>query len=1029
MFKLKTSFFLLLISITSLSAQVTTEGTDFWFGFMHNDNASSIEIYISAKEEAVVDIEAPFDGYNTQVTVSPNSSLKVVLPLRLMPVTEGKQGMGIHVTSTTDISLYTLNKRRFSADAAVILPTNVLGQEYYVIAHKEPPGEGTGNDRESEMLVVATSNETEVEITPSVTTFDGWPAGETRMIRLNAGESYQIKSNGDLTGSHVLNVTDIDAKSGECKRIAVFGGNSFTNVGGCGGNHDHLIEQMFPVPTWGKKFIFVPYETRTGGDYIKIIASEDNTKITISGLPLITLNKGEVYVNKALDGVRSIDSDKSVQIAQFSRSTFCDGADGDPFMIMLSPLEQRVNEVTFTTFEVIEIDQYYLTLITAKDEVSGILLDGVDLSDQFEIFGDGAYLNLQIKKGTHRITAPSGVIAYVYGYGTSESFGYSAGVSLEVLNVEIIPEDVQIGILAEEGCINSEVTFDASFLIPLGEQPRFDTFEWDFGDGEGAEGQEVTHTFTEAGTFEVVLIVSKGIAACGNSETITKELTITDIEHGEINGSASVCPDVTGIEYSVVGASTNTYEWFVNGGNIVGDANGDKIIVDWGPAQDNAWVKMLAKNVLGCASDTVHMDVRINKRLEPLAPFGDVEVCFTDLSSVSYSSNPTNGSQFEWFVDGGTAISANDGSTFTVAWDGPGLGKVWFTEENPLIPECKGTSDTTFVQIYTEILPAGAIADVLCFGEANGTIDLTVSGGKGAHTVLWSNGATDFNISGLMAGTYTATITDELGCEIESDYMVNEPEVLQVADHEISDVRCFQESNGEISLNVIGGTAPYSYHFTGDALDQNTTSSSINGLPTGNYSVDVTDANGCATTLPFFIDEPLLLEPDLETLINIPICPQASDGTVSLDAKGGTPVYQFFWNTVPPQEGMEATGLSQGMYNVRIVDANGCEAFLDVEVTERFPRVFIPSAFSPNNDGENDEFAAVTDCNLDYSMQVFNKWGSIIFSTTDIAEGWNGTYKGKEVPDGIYSYKVFYTGSINELPFAETVRGTIRVFR
>ena len=111
------------------------------------------------------------------------------------------------------------------------------------------------------------------------------------------------------------------------------------------------------------------------------------------------------------------------------------------------------------------------------------------------------------------------------------------------------------------------------------------------------------------------------------------------------------------------------------------------------------------------------------------------------------------------------------------------------------------------------------------------------------------------------------------------------------------------------------------------------------------------------------------------------------------------------------------------------MDANGCEATLAVDVTERFPRVHMPTAFSPNGDGENDQFIAVTDCALNYRMQVFNKWGSIIFVSNDVAVGWDGTFEGKEVPDGVYSYKINYSGQLNGMPFDETIMGTIRILR
>ncbi len=1033
MFKLKTTLLLLFFSVSQLAAQVTTEGKDFWFGFMENDNASGIELYLSSRTGASVNISAPLAGFTLDVEVQPNVTGRVDLPLSLMPTTEGVHGMGIHVTSDKDITVYTLNKRRFSADAAVILPTNVLGQEYFVIAHVEPPGDRVAGSLEAELLIVATEDNTEIEYTPSAATHGGLAAGQIQTITLNAGETLQLKSEGDLSGTYVRNISPAGAGS-TCKKIAVFGGNKFTNVGGCGGNRDHLLEQMFPISTWGKEFLFVPYQTRNGGDFLKIIAAEDNTTVSISGQTDFTLNRGEVFINKALDGIRTISSDKPMEVAQFSRSTQCDGVvNSDPFMIMLSPSEQRVKQATFSAFNVQQISQYYLTLITVSDAADDIMLDGVNVSDKFFPQLDLKYAELEISAGSHTITASDGVIAYVYGYGPSESFGYSAGASLENLNLDIEGEDMQLGIVAQQGCEDSPITFDALFETPAGEQPRFDTFNWDFGDGGTAEGKEVNYTFVDPGTYTITLTASKGAGACSNFEVTTREFEMTEVGSGDIVGPVSVCPDVEGVEYSVTGSTENTYKWVVFGGVIDGSDAGLSVKVDWSAARDDAWLKLAVTNPIGCAADTLQYDVKINKRLEPIDPQGAAEVCFLDFGSVTYTTPQTAGSEYEWFVTNGTILNGNAQNSVDIQWDGVGAGEVWYREFNPNISDCEGFSDKLAVTIYSEIIPTEVINDALCNGDANGSITLSVSGGKGSnYTALWSNGDTALSPVGLASGTYTVTIADELGCEIQREYVVGHPDVLEVTSApEVLDVRCFQESNGEVLLTVQGGTAPYSYHHVGNdnAVDRTSSDARMTGLPTGNYSVEITDANGCITSANYFVAQPALLEPDLEKLINLPICPQASDGTVSIDALGGTQPYQFFWNTSPQQQGIEATGLSEGMYTVTIIDANGCEASLDVDVKERFPRVFIPNAFSPNGDGENDKFMAVTDCNLVYSMQVFNKWGSVIFATNDILDGWDATLEGQNVPDGVYSYKVFYSGTLNGVPFEETIQGTVRVFR
>ncbi|WP_141655460.1 T9SS type B sorting domain-containing protein [Roseivirga seohaensis] len=1028
------SFFGLLCIALSVNAQVTTEGRDFWFGFMDNNQAESIEIYISAEKSTSVTIQTPRDVFNVTVTVDPGVSKKVILPINLMPTDEGKHGFGIHVTSDNPISLYALNKRQASADAAVILPTPALGNEYYVVAHREPPGDGTGSDLESEFLVVASEDDTQIEITPTGTTYNGWLKGIPQTITLNAGETYQVKSDEDLSGSYVRTVSQ---NSSDCKSIAVFGGNKFTNVGGCGPYHDHLYEQMFPVSTWGENFLFVPYETRKGGDYVKIIASENDTRVVISKMSqTVILQAGEVRVFEKLEGVRTISADKPITVAQFSRSQECDGVFADPFMIIVSPLEQRIKSVTFNAFAVQVISNYYLTLITTKDAVKDVFLDGVDVTDKFKIEGDAAYASFNIAQGNHRLTAPEGVIAYVYGYGDKESFGYSAGASLENLNAQLLLADANLNIISNEGCLNSNIDFKIQFETIPGEDPLYTVFDWHFDDGAMATGEEVNHAYTTPGDYVIRVIASNGEGSCGNSEVFTKQVTILEVEATEIVGPQSVCPDVNLIDYSVVGADENTYEWIISAdGQITSGQGTDQIQVSWGAPNDNAFLKVVPKNALGCIGDTLEIPVKINKELAPPLPTGKSEVCFTEFQEVIYSTPQTNGSVYTWEVIGGTFVDGiNTGNEIKVKWNGVGNGKVRFLESNPLVADCDGYSEYLPVIIYSEIKPVANITNISCFGLKNGAIDLTVTGGKpGNYTATWDNGMTGLSVSGLASGNYEATITDAAGCEITQTYTITEPTPLTVTDGSILPVRCFSETNGSISLNITGGTpnaqGKYSIKVVGVNFDKTYSDPVITNLPAGGYAVTVTDANGCQVSRTYTITEPPALEPFLESFLNLPICPQAANGTTYIEAKGGTPDYQFYWSNKPNIDSQEGSDFSQGAYSLTIRDASGCETVMDFDVEERFPKIFIPNAFSPNNDGVNDEFKPVTDCELQYSMQIFNKWGEIIFSTEDITKGWDGRYKGTKVQDGQYSYIIFYAGALNGVSFEETRRGTLKVFR
>ncbi|NVK82841.1 MAG: IgGFc-binding protein, partial [Cytophagia bacterium] len=471
-------FRLLLLAMLFTSqafAQVTTEGREFWLGFMENSEPDiQLEIYLSANQQANVEIVAPRGTFRRTVTVPAGSARFVSVPANeYMPIEEGKFNMGLKINSDVPISVYALNKRRFSADATVVLPTTALGKEYFVTAHAEPPNDIIEGSRESELLILAVQDDTEIEVIPTVRTVGGRLPNVPFTITLDAGETYLLKSqslSGDLSGSYVRSIS---TNSDDCKNIAVFGGNVFTNVGGCGAARDHLLEQMFPISTWGKNFLYVPYETRQGGDYVKIIASEDNTTINISGMNPIPMNRGQVYRIKALDGVRNVSADKPISFAQFSRSQECDGVNSDPFFILVSPLEQRIRKVTFNAFTGSEIDTYFLTLITEAGKSDEVYLDGSNVSRQFRTLGGASYASMQITEGNHTIDAPEGVIAFVYGYGNLESYGYSAGVALENLNLKIQGDDEYISIIQDEACLNADIVFTANYIVPVGEAPLF----------------------------------------------------------------------------------------------------------------------------------------------------------------------------------------------------------------------------------------------------------------------------------------------------------------------------------------------------------------------------------------------------------------------------------------------------------------------------------------------------------------------------------------------------------------------------
>ncbi|HEY9116745.1 MAG TPA: gliding motility-associated C-terminal domain-containing protein, partial [Roseivirga sp.] len=1028
--------FLFIFSGQIGKAQISSQGRDFWVGLMENVNSAdqTLEIYLLSSENANVQLTSSFGAYSNVKSLTPGRASLVILPRELMSQAEGVSDKSIHITSDKDISVFALNKKSESADATAVLPIEALGTFYVAMAHAEPNlidgSSGSG------LLIIATEDNTDLEIIPSANTLNGWAAQESRSITLNTGEVYDLRSNEDLTGTIIRT-----ADNGEDKPFAVFGGSKFTNVSDCGLMQDHLYEQVMPVLALGKKYLNAPLINRNGGDMIKIVAPFDATTIKIDGRPDISLNAGEFFTIKDFSMASYIEGSKPILVSLLSKSSDCDNSLGDPFLMNLAPLEQRVRTLNFTAFNATQIQQYYVAIVATDCNNGRIYLDGNDVTDQLSTIENGRYGTIQVNSGDHQITSDEGVLAYVYGYGRREGYGYLVGMGFEDFDMQISLNDEVLGATEELVCVNAEVEFSANYDPNVIGQGNLNSFIWDFGDGTTGSGQTTTHTYATGGNYDVILYAEDSSESCGASTiTIQKRISVQDVVFGEISGAQSVCEFSEDIVYTVEGSSENTYQWQIEGGIITSADNTQEITVNWQGQNDNAKIELVAFNALGCSSLVKIYPIRVNNQLEPPAPSSNeayaTEACVNSGRVYEYFTPVTSGSVYQWFTNGnGQILGSSNGPSVEVIWTGAGTGELWYTENNVDLADCGGVSDTLLVQVYEELQIKETLTKPSCFGDADGRITLEIVGGKqGIHTIEWEDGLTGgLEVSGLTAGQYSVTVTDEIGCEIVKVINLEEPEVLAVQDIIAQAPLCFQEDNGQVQVLINGGTSDangnYRYEWSGNGINAITSEGFLNGLRPGNYEVAVSDVNDCLLNLTFEIEQTTKLEADLVTLINTPICPNTSEGTAFVDAKGGTPDYQFYWSNAPTVDDPNASNLSKGDYTVRIVDANGCETSLTITKEERLPKVFIPNAFSPNGDNINDSFKPVAECAVNYNMQVYNKWGSVVFSTTNITEGWDGTFQGKQVQAGEYSYLIFFAGLMNETAIEQTYRGSFKLIR
>ncbi|MBK8846841.1 MAG: hypothetical protein IPO27_09995 [Bacteroidetes bacterium] len=222
------------------------------------------------------------------------------------------------------------------------------------------------------------------------------------------------------------------------------------------------------------------------------------------------------------------------------------------------------------------------------------------------------------------------------------------------------------------------------------------------------------------------------------------------------------------------------------------------------------------------------------------------------------------------------------------------------------------------------------ISQPLCNGQT-GSVNIAAFGGTpwsggGVHAAGYDysldGGAAQSSgiFAGISAGTHTVLITDSNGCNLAVVFTITEPAAL-ICDGSVSNAMCNGSSDGMITSNITGGTAPYTYSWSTGATTQ-----SVNNLSAGIYTVTVTDANGCTISCTYTVGEPAAITFSLTACDNIK-CFGGSDGKACLNnVAGGTGPYTYQWNTVPVQTTAMATGLTAGTWTVTVTDAMGCMA-------------------------------------------------------------------------------------------------------
>ncbi len=446
---------------------------------------------------------------------------------------------------------------------------------------------------------------------------------------------------------------------------------------------------------------------------------------------------------------------------------------------------------------------------------------------------------------------------------------------------------------------------------------------------------------TACGGPQIVIVTDLGQGiSCPASVNVSEPGPLGVIFFGQ--GTPPTCADVcdgSRQALAVGGVSPYTYNWN-NGAGTLPSFNQLCAGLNTLQITDNN----------GCIRDTTFFfdlqPVQPNLTVEPTSCFGTCDGSATVAPSggtgnvtVSWSPAPPSGQG----TTTASGLCAGNWSVTLVDANGCDTTLAFVIAEPPPI-----TATTTFT-------------NASCFGACDASASVSATG-AGPFTYSWSPapgvGQGTSSVMGLCEGSYDVTVTDQpTGCDTVLTIIIDAPPPITVLSQTV-DVLCSGECTGTIALQLSGGTPAYTYIWT-PAPTTGQGTANIAGLCAGSWSVSITDAIGCDTTLSFTINEPPPIDPGF-TFTDI-TCNGVCDGTASATVNGGMPGYSYTWSPAPAagQGTALATGFCAGPHELLIVDANGCDTTINFNISEPPPLQAIPTNTSVTCAGACDGTANV----------------------------------------------------------------------
>jgi gliding motility-associated-like protein len=971
------TFILIFSCVLSQGQSFTNKGREFWVGYGHNqlfgaafNNSQDMVVYLSAEQPANVTVSISGTSWVRTYSIPANA----VVVTDIIPkagtddcriTNEGLYSKNIHIESNVPIVAYAHVYGSASSGAAMLLPVETYGYTYISLNTTQD----YDKDCYSWFYVVAAEDNTRVRIIPSALTKGGRAQDTPFEVNLNKGQVYNVMGNNpgtsmgnDLSGSQILSIPGND---GKCHPVSVFSGSSRTNV--CQaplfGGGDFMMQQVFPATAWGARYLAGLTSSSAGAGILnpnrfRVYVRDPSTAVYANGVRLTGLVNFSYYDFSSTTS-QYITANKPIMVAQLMPShDACGYTDlGDPEIIFLSPMEQAIKNVTFYSTNKESIQINYLTLIIPQNGLSSLLIDGSPAYDHiYDHPGLPGYKvvvkQLAATAAQHNVKSDSGFNAITYGLGLYESYGYNAGSYVNNLTfLAELKNDLSTGPNVYT-CPKTPFSVNIKTLYPL------TGIIWHYGEVAG---------FTPNGNIVYTNPVLAG----------------TEVVNGKTY-------NVYKQPLPATAPSTGTFyiPVTIQSPSIDNCSNSEKFILE------------------------------LNVLSGPTADFTADAACATDTTFFKGTSAEAAVDTWQWdFGDHATGTGSQAERIYAAGGNYPVTLLAGRSVDGCAVPVTK--------TVTVPGMPAAAFdaPPVVCMpgGESKFVNKTTMPGANaGAMQYNWTFGdggtSTDANPTHYYGArnAYTVTLiaSSAAGCKDTIDAVVSTFADRPVAGFNVDATEACAgtafrfNDNSTIPGNVANAIWKWTY---GDGTTGTTATPTKTYKQAGSWpvSMHVTSSEGCIsdtaiTTVTVYPVPVVNAGPDVITEPGRPVQLKASVTPVTATVLWTPPTGLSDARQLQPVATLQE---NQG-YVITATGEFGCSA-TDTILVKVFKELKIPNAFSPNGDGRNDTWRIPgLEEYHNAIVQVFNRWGQVVFKSVGYSVPWNGTMNGNKMPAGAYYYVI-----------------------